>query len=413
MAEPVRAARCWISRRSNCRRRLLALHADGVRSELSRLGYALGTVENHVRVMAHLSQWLADEGVEPSELSQDRVEQFFAVLRMQWKRPPTAQTLRPMLAWLRECRFVPPLTTMTPQTPLDVLLEQYHKWLVEDRGLAFPTVRRYEAVARRFLKERRAVAGRSTGVEDLSGADVTDFLLEGCSRLAVRSAKHLVNDLRSLLRFLFLEGLTPMALASAVPPVAGWRDTGLPTMLVASDVRALLGSCDRGHPTGRRDFAILTLLARLGLRAAEVANLELGSVDWRAGEIVVQGKGHRVDRLPLPVDVGEALAAYLADGRPRSTCRTLFLTSHPPARAMHPHTISGVVRYACVRANLPPVGSHRLRHALARELLRQGAALPEIGQVLRHRNLTSTAIYAKVDRVALRAVAQPWPGSGR
>jgi len=240
---------------------------------------------------------------------------------------------------------------------------------------------------------------------------VTDFLLEGCSRLALWSAKHLVNDLRSLLRFLFLEGLTPTALANAVPPVAGWRDTGLPAMLAASDVMTLLDSCDRGHSTGLRDFAILTLLVRLGLRAAEVADLELGSVDWRAGEILIRGKGHRVDRLPLPVDVGEALAAYLADGRTRVRSRTLFLTSHAPPRAMHPHTISGVVRYACIRAHLPPMGSHRLRHALASELLRRGAALPEIGQVLRHRNLTSTTIYAKVDRFALRAVAQPGPGS--
>ncbi len=372
----------------------LALYADGVRSELSRLGYALGTVENHVRVIAHLSQWMADESVEPGELSQDRVEQFFAVLKLQLKRPPTAQTFGPTLRWLRECHFVPPLTRMTPRTPLDVLLEQYHDWLVEDRGLASPTVRRYEAIARQFLQERRTVPGRSTGVEGLSGSDVTDFLLEGCSRLAVRSAKHLVNDLRSLLRFLFLEA-------------------GLPTMLAASDVTALLESCDRGHPTGLRDFAILTLRARLGLRAAEVAGLDLGSVDWRAGEIVIRGKGHRVDRLPLPVDVGEALAAYLADGRLRVPSRTLFLTSHAPPRAMHPHTISGVVRYACVRAHLPPVGAHRLRHALASELLRRGAALPEIGQVLRHRNLTSTTIYAKVDRVTLQGVARSWPGSGQ
>ena len=353
------------------------------------------------------------EGVEPSELSQDRVEQFFAVLRTQWKRPPTTQTLVPMLGWLRERHIVPALTRMAPQTPLDVLLKQYHDWLVEDRGLAAPTVRRYEAVARRFLQERRTVVGRSTGVEGLSGTDVTNFRLKECSRLAVRSAQHLVNDLRSLLRFLFLEGLTPTALATAVPPVAGWRDTGLPALLAPPDVTALLDSCDRAHPTGLRDFAILTLLARLGLRAAEVANLELGSVDWRAGEMVIRGKGHRVDRLPLPVDVGEALAAYLADGRPRSTCRTLFLTSHAPQRAMHSQTVSGVVRYACVRAHLPPMGSHRLRHTLASELLRRGAALPEIGQILRHRNLTSTTIYAKVDRVTLRAVAQPWPGSGQ
>jgi site-specific recombinase XerD len=301
--------------------------------------------------------------------------------------------------------------TTTLRTPLDVLLECYHDWLDDNQGLAAPTIRRYEGTARRFLEERRAVAGRTTGVENLSGADVTNFLLRECSRLAVRSAQDLVTDLRSLMRFLFLQGLTPTALATAVPPVAGWRETGLPATLAASDVTALLDSCDRGQPTGLRDFAILTLLARLGLRAAEVAGLQLSSVDWRGGEIVIRGKGHSVDRLPLPVDVGQALVAYLTKGRPRVACRALFLTRHPPPRAMHPHTISGIVRYACVRAHVAPVGAHRLRHALASELLRQGAALPEISQVLRHRNLNSTTIYAKVDRVALRCVARPWPGA--
>jgi integrase/recombinase XerD len=391
----------------------LALHVEGLRVELSRLGYALGTAENHIRVMAHLSQWMSDEGVGAGELSQDRVEQFLGVLKTQWKRPPTGRTLAPLLHWLRDRQVIPPVADTRPSTPLDAVVERYHHWLVEDRGLATPTVRRYEATARHFLEKRRTGAGRRMGVEDLSGADVTTFLLGECSRLAVESAKGVVTDLRSLLRFLFLEGLTPTALATAVPPVAGWRDTGLPATVTASDVSALLASCDRSQPTGLRDFAILTLLARLGLRAAEVAGLELGSVDWRAGEIVIRGKGHRVDRLPLPIDVGEALAAYLAEGRPRVGPRALFLTTHPPARAMHPHTISGVVRYACVRAHLTSVGSHRLRHALASELLRRGAALPEIGQVLRHRSLTSTAIYAKVDRVALRAVAQPWPGTGQ
>jgi site-specific recombinase XerD len=178
-------------------------------------------------------------------------------------------------------------------------------------------------------------------------------------------------------------------------------------------VTALLDSCDRSQPTGLRDFAIITLLARLGLRAAEVAGLQLSSVDWRGGEIVIRGKGHSIDRLPLPVDVGQALVEYLTQVRPRQACCALFLTRRPPPRAMHPHTISGIVRYACVRAHIAPVGAHRLRHALACELLRQGAALPEISQVLRHRNINSTTIYAKVDRVALRCVARPWPGAER
>jgi site-specific recombinase XerD len=303
----------------------------------------------------------------------------------------------------------------TPSTPLDVLVERYHGWLVEDRGLATRTIGRYEGTARRFLEDRRvAVAARTTGVEDLSGADVTAFLLGECSRLAVGSAKGRVAELRSLLRFLFLEGLTPMALATAVPPVAGWHDSGLPTTLAASEVSALLVNCDRTQLTGLRDFAILTLLARLGLRAAEVAGLKLGDVDWQAGEIAIRGKGRRDDRLPLPVDVGEALVAYLANGRPRVESRTLFLSCRAPLRALHPNSISRVVWCACLRAGLAPVSAHRLRHTLATEMLRHGAALAEISQVLRHRDLATTAVYAKVDRVALRAVAQPWPaGVGR
>ena len=230
-------------------------------------------------------------------------------------RPPTGRTLAPTLRWLRGLQVVPPPVTKTPRTPLDVLLERYHHWLADNQGLAAPTLRRYEGTARRFLEERRAVAGRTTGVENLSGADVTNFLLRECSRLAVRSAKDLVTDLRSLTRFLFPEGLTPTALATAVPPIAGWRETALTATLTASDVTALLDSCDRSQPTGLRDFAILTLLARLGLRAAEVAGLQLSSVDWRGGEIVIRGKGRSIDRLLLPVDVGQALVTYLTQGR--------------------------------------------------------------------------------------------------
>jgi integrase/recombinase XerD len=216
-----------------------------------------------------------------------------------------------------------------------------------------------------------------------------------------------------LLRFLYVEGLTATTLATAVPPVAGWHDTGLPPTLATSEVRALVASCDRSHPIGLRDFAIITLLARLGLRAAEVAGLKLGDVDWRAGEIVIRGKSRRNDCLPLPADVGEAIVAYLTGGRPQVKSRALFLTCRAPLRAMGSTTISRVVHFACLRAGVAPVGAHRLRHALATELLRQGAALAEISQVLRHRDLATTAIYAKVDRTALRMVAQSWPGAER
>ena len=272
---------------------------------------------------------------------------------------------------------------------------------------------RYETRARQFLLERSLTGDGETGVEGLRGADVAGFLLRECSRLAVGSAKTRVADLRSLLRFLHLEGLIVGDLAAAVPPVAGWRDTALPPTLAASEVAELLSSCDRSQLTGLRDFAILTLLARLGLRSCEVVGLELDDIDWRAGELRVRGKGRSDHRLPLLTDVGEALAAYLRDGRPRAESRTLFLTCLAPLRGLCPCSVGHVVRRACERTGRDAVGPHRLRHALATEMLRQGATLPQIGQVLRHRDLATTALYAKVDLAGLRSVAQPWPGAER
>jgi site-specific recombinase XerD len=213
---------------------------------------------------------------------------------------------------------------------------------------------------------------------------------------------------------LHLRGVTAICLAESVPPVAGWRDARLVATLSAGEVAAILGSCDTSTGTGARDFAVLLVLARLGLRAAEVAGLTLDDVDWRAGELSVHGKGSQIDWLPLPREVGEAIASYLTDWRPRAAdCRALFLARHAPWRRMHVNTISRIVRFACKRAGVTPVSAHRLRHALATELLRRGASLQDIGQVLRHRDLATTAAYAKVDRDALRELAAPWPGAGR
>ena len=206
---------------------------------------------------------------------------------------------------------------------------------------------------------------------------------------------------------------TATDLGTAMPPVAGWRNTRLPATMSAADVTALLDACDRSQPSGLRDLAILTLLARLGLRSGEVAALQLGDIDWRAGEIVVRGKARCQDRLPLTVEAGEAIAGYLRDGRPRSRCPKVILTLYAPYRGIHPSSITRVVYRACQRAGLPPVGGHRLRHALASEMLRQGSDLIEISQVLRHRDLATTSVYAQVDRAALRTVARPWPGAGR
>jgi len=222
-----------------------------------------------------------------------------------------------------------------------------------------------------------------------------------------------VWQLRAVLRFLYVQGSTVLELGAAVPPVGGWRLATLPPTMTAADVQLMLEGCDRGTGVGVRDFAIMMLLARLGLRSIEVARLELRDVDWRAGELVVRGKARRQDRLPLPSEVGDALVAYLSGERVPHDAKNLFLTCRAPRGPIRADLVGDVVERACKRAGLPHVGPHRLRHALAGELLRQGAGLIAISQVLRHQDLATTALYAKVDLNTLRQVAQPWPGAIR
>jgi site-specific recombinase XerD len=244
----------------------------------------------------------------------------------------------------------------------------------------------------------------------LDAFTVDAFVVAECRRRGIASAKSMVGGLRALLKFAYLNGWTPRPLASVVPAVADRSGGSLPRGLDPADVARLLSSCARDTAVGARDFAILTVLARLGLRSNEVALLELSDVDWRAGEIQVRGKGNRLERLPVPRDVGDALVDYLRRGRPRALCRQLFLRSCAPPTALSSTAVSAVVRAACRRAGVTPVGAHCLRHSVAAELLRRGAPLAEIGQLLRHKHAATTAIYAKVDRGALTGLALEWPG---
>jgi site-specific recombinase XerD len=238
---------------------------------------------------------------------------------------------------------------------------------------------------------------------------VTAFLLAEASRgLSAKSLRGRVAELRSLLRFLYWQEMITTPLGEGVPPVPGWKDTGIPRRLAAGDVQALLDSCDRATVSGKRDLAVLLLLARMGLRAAEVAGLELDDFDWRAGELVVHGKAGRCDRMPLSAEVGEAVAAYLLQARPRAGSRVVFLTLRPPWRPMGHTAVGQMVWRQCRIAGVEPVRAHRLRHALATELLSRGVRLPEIAQVLRQRDLGTTATYAKVDYPTLRELALPW-----
>jgi integrase/recombinase XerD len=390
----------------------LAPFAGGFSGELARLGYTSLSARLQLQLMAHLSRWLAGERLDAVALTPAVVERFLAARRAAgYGNHRTARGLAPLLGYLRAAGAAPPSAPAVASTPVDALLERYRRYLLVERGLSAGTVRGYVDVVRPFLAGRASAEGLD--LELLTAAGVTAYVVAACREPRGRggSAKLMVTGLRSLLGFLHVDGILEESLTGAVPAVAGWRLAGLPRALEPGQVRLLLASCDRRTARGRRDFAILTLLARLGLRRGEVACLRLGQIDWRAGELVIDGKGNRRERLPLPADVGEAVAAYLRRGRPRrAEGRSVFVRVKAPHRPLTPGGVTNVVIAAGRRAGLGDITAHRLRHSVATELLQAGAPLEEIGQLLRHRRPLTTAIYAKVDREALRSLARPWPG---
>ncbi len=388
----------------------LASYAEGFAEELTQAGYSEHTVYQHSLLLAHLSRWMAGRRLDPAGLTADLVDDFLRERRGAGYRAfRTSRGLVPLLCRLRGLGAIPQPTDPPPPPTraVDTLLESYREHLVRERGLAAVTVVGYEAVARRFLGAH--VAGDVLDLSALGGADVTRFVLDECRRRSGGSAKTTVTGLRSLLRFLHLSGRAG-PLADAVPTIARWRLDSLPRGLESGQATLLLGSCDLASPVGRRDRAMLSLLVRLGLRAGEVAALELDDFDWHRGEVVIRGKGDRRERLPLPVDVGEAVAVYIMDGRPSLESRRLFMRVRAPKGDASKSSVQRAVRQACDRVGIPWCGTHRLRHTAATEMLRSGASLPEVGQVLRHQSIATTAIYAKVDRVGLRTLARPWPG---
>ena len=385
----------------------LAPYAASFAQRLREQGYR--SAGPHMYLMAQLSSWLLDTEQSVADLSGSQLETFGT-----WRR---ARGYVSAVSSFRFFQLVDYLAsvgatavTMTPATPstaTEALMGRYRSYLVVERGLAAPTVRAYAEVAAAFLSWLSAED--ELDLEAVTTAEVTRFVLAECARLKVSSAKATTTRLRSLLRFLYVEALIARPLADAVPSVASWRLGSLPRALPAGDLTRMLKSCDRRRPLGRRDFAVLSLLWRLGLRAGEVAALQLHDIAWRAGELTIRGKGNRSDRLPLPVEVGEAIAVWLERGRPACEATSVFVHARAPHRALSPGGVSMIVRRACGRAGVAPAGAHRLRHSAATDMLRAGGSLDEVGQVLRHRRRETTQLYAKVDRRALSAVVRPWP----
>lgn len=312
----------------------------------------------------------------------------------------------PVLAALAAAGLLATDPPAVPGSEQEQLLAAFEQYLRCERALAAGTAGAYVARARRFL----ARLGGSLDV--LAAADVTAAVLAEAEMVSAGSAQYFVAALRAFLRFCYLDGHTAADLAWAAQAVTGRRRSALPKGISQADARALLASCDRRRADGRRDYAVLATLLRLGLRASEAATLTLEDINWRAAEITVHGKSSRHERLPLPADVGEAIAAYLVRGRPASGHRQVFLRATAPGGPLSRTGISCIVRRACVRAGLPEIGAHRLRHTAACQMAEAGAPLTEIGQVLRHKSLESTASYARVGVTELRTLVLAWPGGG-
>ena len=387
-------------------------YTDGFAADLTAKGYASETTKYKVRLVAHFGEWLALQPLELEALSPGVVEEFLRHRSHRWViRAGDAATLMGLLEHLRESGALPSRSAQAPSgqvLPVDLKFERY---LVRERGLARPTVVNYLLRVRHFLSVRFGAG--PVRLDDLCSADVTGFILQHARNMAPRTASVMVSALRSFFRFLRFEGVIKVDLAGAVLTIANWRLTEIPKSLEPAEVDTLLACSKSEGAIGLRDHAILLLLSRLGLRSGEVVALTLDDLDWDSGQITVHGKGLRTMQLPIPQDVGNALASYLRHGRPMCSDRRVFIRSRAPHVGFSSSVaICNVVRRALTRAGLSPArkGAHLLRHSLAIRMLRSGASLAQIGDVLGHQSPSATEIYAKVDIGSLHALAQPWPG---
>lgn len=388
-------------------------HLDAFAAVLCALGYARYSIRDRLWTLAALGRWLTRRGLSVVDLRPDMVAAF---LRPRKQRARVhrggAATLRLFLEYLEQEAVIPPAPSSS-LTPIARLTAQYAAYLHHDRGLSPATGLTHAFVVGRFLHDRFGAGPLDPRA--ITVDDVTRYVLEQIPARTPASAQLHASTLRSFLRFLWHTGHTEVDLTAAIPPVRRWRLVDVPKYITPDAVQQVLDACDRSSVVGRRDYAILLLLARLGLRGGEIVRLELDDIDWHAGELLVRGKGSVRSRLPLPCDVGEALASYLQRDRPRCATRRAFVRARAPHRGFgHPSSVSTLVRVALTRAGViaPMHGAHLLRHSLATDLLRRGASMADIGDVLRHQHPQTTEIYAKVDLTRLRRLAQPWPSGG-
>jgi site-specific recombinase XerD len=408
----------WFTFRSAIKRHrdgLLGPYVDAFATRLREEGYARGTAQYQIQLISAFGRWLSRRGLKICSLHDEIIEKF---LRYRWRRGQWVSGDRaPLMRLLRQLQsdgLVPTRRPAAVESHLDLIGNAYREYLDKDRQLERCTQAYYIPYVHSFLSERYGTT--KPRLAQLTANDVIRFIQRHVHDCCRGRAKHMVTALRSFFRFLRLRGDIRVDLAACVPTIPDWRMTGLPQALQSHEVKKLLNTCDRSTGVGRRNYAILLLLARLGLRAGEVVNLTFEDIDWEAGEIKVSGKNRRPNLLPLPDDVGRALANYLRRGRPRCSTRRVFVRAKAPyAGFVNSRAITTIVSRAIKRAGLNPPhrGAHLLRHTLATHLLRRGALLSEIGEVLGHRDPDTTSIYAKVDLARLRTLVCRWPGGAR
>lgn len=392
----------------------LGVHLPAYAGLLHQRGYTYEVGWEKIRHLRKLSRWLERQSIRVELLDEQFVGRYLAARAKRGAQPRGERsTICLMLQHLRQARVIPAAAPPGDLNPVEEIIQSYRQYLLSERSLGQATVDGYTTIIMRFLTGR--FPSGEFEPQKLKAADIIQFVQRATTTLGRRACQHTTTALRSVLRYLLMKGQLQINLASAVPTVASWRLSELPRHLEPAEVEKLLKACDRRTGVGKRNYAIMLLLARLGLRAGEVVKLQLSDINWSAGEVCIRGKGNRIDRLPLLQDVGAAIADYLQKVRPRRcSSRCVFVHARAPYEgfASPVNGISCLVRRALKRAKLEPPnkGAHILRHSLATTMLRNGASLAQIGRVLRHKSILTTEIYAKVDLIALRKLAQPWPG---
>jgi site-specific recombinase XerD len=393
---------------------VLDAHLNTFMSVVSDLGYSPSTIKTQLTLLKGFIRWVEENRVVASNIDGGITDRFLIESgRKGAVRRGDNRTLHRFLDHLRIEGAIPHPKPTFNDSPMTLLKNRYEDYLQKERGLSPEAGPRYWPYIQRFLLER--FGDKPMRFCQLGPQDIDRFLLSHAREQTPKTAQLMVSAMRSFLRFLFRCGETKCDLSTAVPAVAAWRLSDVPKYIKPEEVECLLDSCNRNTSIGRRNYSILLLIARLGLRAGEIVALELGDINWRTAELTVRGKGQFCDRLPLPQSVGEALAVYLKNDRPKCSTRRVFVRTRAPYRGLKgPSTVSTIVRRTLEKSglNTPSKGAHLLRHSLATNMLQNGASMTEIGELLRHRSPNNTEIYAKVDIEGLRSIVRIWPEKG-